>query len=180
MKLDNNLFPQNMAGFAINMVNAVKPEDKGNMQVLTSARARQDGSVDPNQQVTIEQIRKRKPHFPNSQVEVGQSSRPRVTSRILLNKWQRQQEKERYQWLKYQEEKKRYEAERYREEQEEAMREQARAHWGCAFFRHCWNEGLKLPTQNNCPECSDKYIGYRQETANRRPVHERHENLHPN
>jgi hypothetical protein len=85
MKLDNNLFPQNMAGFAINMVNAVKPEDKGNMQVLTSARARQDGSVDPNQQVTIEQIRKRKPHFPNSQVEVGQSSRPRVTSSFSIN-----------------------------------------------------------------------------------------------
>jgi hypothetical protein len=37
-----------------------------------------------------------------------------------------------------------------RKEQEEYMREQERAHWGCAFFRHCWNEGLKLPTQNYC------------------------------
>jgi hypothetical protein len=31
------------------------------------------------------------------------------------------------------------------------MRE--RVNWGCAFFRYCWNEGLKLPTLNNCPEC---------------------------
>jgi hypothetical protein len=63
---------------------------------------------------------------------VGESSKPRVTSRILLNKWQRQQEKERYQKYKYEEEKRRYE-----EEQEEYMREQERAHGGCAFFKHC-------------------------------------------
>jgi hypothetical protein len=30
-------------------------------------------------------------------------------------------------------------------DQEEYMREQERAHWGSAFFRHYWNEGLKLP-----------------------------------
>jgi hypothetical protein len=90
MKLEGNPFPRNVAGFSINMVNVVKSRDKGKMQVLTSTRARQDGSVDPNQQVTIEQIRKRKPHFSNSRIEIGQSSRPRVTSRILLNKWQRQ------------------------------------------------------------------------------------------
>jgi hypothetical protein len=24
-----------------------------------------------------------------------------------------------------------------------------------------WNEGLKLPTLNNCPECNDKYTEYR-------------------
>jgi hypothetical protein len=36
-----------------------------------------------------------------------------------------------------------------RKEQEEYMREQERAHWGCAFFKHYWNEGLKLPTQIN-------------------------------
>jgi hypothetical protein len=89
-----------------------------------------------------------------------------VTSRILLNKWQRQQEKERYKKHKYEEEKQRYEEEEY-------MREQERAHLGCSFFRHCLNEGLKLPTQNNCPECSDRYTEYRQDTHNRRSVHER-------
>jgi hypothetical protein len=91
-----------------------------------------------------------------------------VTSRILLNKWQRQQEKERYQKQKYdEEEKRRYEEEVHRKEREEHVREQERAHWGCAFFRHCWNEGLKLPMLNNCPECSDKYTKYRQDTVNR-------------
>jgi hypothetical protein len=51
--------------------------------------------------------------------------------------------------------------------------------WGCAFFRHCWNEGLKLPTLNNCPECSDKYTEYRQDIVNRRSVHERIGRMHP-
>jgi hypothetical protein len=67
----------------------------------------------------------------------------------------------------------------YKKEQEEYMGEQERAHWGCAFFRHCWNEGLKLPTWNNCPECSDKYTKYSQDTANRRSIHERIGRVHP-
>jgi hypothetical protein len=75
-----------------------------------------------------------------------------VTTCILLNKWQRQQEKERYQKQKYEEEAQRFEEEAHRRRIEEHAREQERAHWGCAFFRHCWNEGLKLPTLNNCSE----------------------------
>jgi hypothetical protein len=177
MKLDGNPFPQNMIGFSINMVNAV--EGKGKVKVLTSEKAKKDGSVDPTRQVTFEQIHKKEPHFLKSQIEMDESSKPRVTSRILLNKWQRQQEKERYQKHKYEEEKRRYEEEMHRKEQEEYMREQERAHWGCAFFRHCWNEGLKLPTQNNCPECSDRYTEYRQYIANRRSVHERIGRVHP-
>jgi hypothetical protein len=74
MKLDGNPFPQNMIGFSVNMVTA---EKKG----------------------TVEQVHKETPHILKSRIEVGESSKskPRVTSRILLNKWQRQQEKERYQ-----------------------------------------------------------------------------------
>jgi hypothetical protein len=52
MKLDGNPFPQNMIGFSINMVNAV--EGKGKMKVWTSEKAKQDGSVDPTRQVTVE------------------------------------------------------------------------------------------------------------------------------
>jgi hypothetical protein len=51
------------------------------------------------------------PRILKSQFEVGGSSKPRVTSRILLNKWQRQQENEHYQKQKYEEEKQRYEEE---------------------------------------------------------------------
>jgi hypothetical protein len=177
MKLDGNPFPQNMIGFSINMVNAVEGQEK--VKVLTSEKAKQDGSVDPTRQVIFEQIHKKEPRFPKSQIEVGESSKPRVTSCILLNKWQCQQERERYQKHKYEEEKRRYEEKMYRKEQEEYMREQERAHWGCAFFRHCWNEDLKLPTQSNCPECSDRYTEYRQDIVNRRSVHERIGRVHP-
>jgi hypothetical protein len=116
MKLDGNPFPQNMIGFSVNMVTA---EEKGKVKVLTSVRAKQDGSVDPAQQGTVEQVHKEVPRILKSQVEVGESSKPRVTSRVLLNKWQRQQEKERYQKQKYEEEKRRYEEEVHRKEREE-------------------------------------------------------------
>jgi hypothetical protein len=175
MKLDGNPFPQNMIGFSVNMVTV---EEKGKVKVLTSAKAKQDGSVDHARQVTFEQVHKEGPRVLKSQIEVGESSRPRVTSRILLNKWQCQQEKEHYQKHKYEEEKRRYEEEAHRKEREEYAREQERAHWGCAFFRHCWNEGLKLPTLNNCPKCNDKYIEYKQDTVNRRSVHERIGRVH--
>jgi hypothetical protein len=99
MKLDGNPFPQNMIGFSVIMVNVV--EEKRKVKVLTSTKAKQDGSVDPARQVTFEQIHKGEPRFLKSQIEVGESSKPRVTSRILLNKWQRQQEKERYQKHNY-------------------------------------------------------------------------------
>jgi hypothetical protein len=106
--LDDNPFPQNMIGFSIGMVTV---EEKGKVKVLTSARAKQDGSVDPAQQVTVEQVHKEVPPILKSKIGVGESSKPkpRVTSRILLNKWHRQQEKERYQKQKYEEEKRRFE-----------------------------------------------------------------------
>jgi hypothetical protein len=40
-----------MISFSVNMVTA---EEKGKVKVLTSARARQDGAVDPARQVTPE------------------------------------------------------------------------------------------------------------------------------
>jgi hypothetical protein len=87
--------------------------------------------------VTVEQVHGEAPRVLESQVEVGESSRtkPRVTTCIVLNKWQRQHEKERYQKQKYEEERRRFEEEARRKELEEYAREQERAHWGCAFFR---------------------------------------------
>jgi hypothetical protein len=112
MKFDGNPFPQNIIGFLVNMVNVAGP--KGKVKVLTSEKAKQGGSVDPARQVTLEQVHKGEPRFLKSQIEVGESSKPRVTSRILLNQWQRQQEKKRYQKHKYEEEKRRYEEEMHR------------------------------------------------------------------
>jgi hypothetical protein len=85
---------------------------------------------------------------------------PHVTSRILLSPWQHQQEKDYWLWLKEEEYKRRYEEERYE-------REQAESHWNCPFFRHGWNEDLKLPTRSNCPECSDQYLEFRQSQTSR-------------
>ena len=50
-------------------------------------------------------------------------------------------------------------------------RTQVESHWNCPFFRHCWNKGLKLPTRNNCPECSEQYWEFWQSQANRRSIH---------
>jgi hypothetical protein len=113
MKLDGHPFPQNMVSFSVNMVTT---EEKGKVKVLTSAKAKQDGSVDPTHQVTLEQVHKEAPHILRSHIEVEESSRskPRVTTGILLNKWQRQQEKERYQKQKYEEEKWRFQEEAHR------------------------------------------------------------------
>jgi hypothetical protein len=160
----------------------VTAEEKGKVKVLTSARAKQGGAVDPARQVTLEQVHREAPRFLKSHVEVEESSKtePKVTTRILLNKWQCQQEKERYQGRRYEDERRRFEEEAPRKELEQYTWEQERAHWGCAFFRHCWNEGLKLPSLRNCPECSDMYSEYRQETVNRRSVHERIGRMHPN
>jgi hypothetical protein len=110
MKLDGHPFPQNMISFSVNMVTA---EEKGKVKVLTSDRARQDGTVDPTRQVTLEQVRKEAPRVLRSHIEVGESSRakPRVTTCILLNKWQRQLEKEHYQKRRHEEEARRREME---------------------------------------------------------------------
>jgi hypothetical protein len=40
-----------MIGFSVNMVTA---EEKGKVKVLTSAKGKQDGSVEPARQVTFE------------------------------------------------------------------------------------------------------------------------------
>jgi hypothetical protein len=82
MKLDGHPFPQNMIGFSVNMVTA---EEKGKVKVLTSARAKQGGAVDPTRQVTFEQVHGEAPRVLKSHVEVGESSRtkpglPRASS----------------------------------------------------------------------------------------------------
>jgi hypothetical protein len=77
MKLDGHPFPQNMIGFSVNMVTA---EEKGKVKVLTSARAKQDGAVDPARQVMLEQVHGEAPRVLKSHVEVGESSRTKPRS----------------------------------------------------------------------------------------------------
>ena len=64
---------------------------KGKTKVLTSAKAKENGLIDPKVQILINEFKKDDKQ--KSQCKQGETSRagalcPRVTSRILLNKWQ--------------------------------------------------------------------------------------------
>jgi hypothetical protein len=56
----------------------VTAEEKGKVKVLTSDRARQDGTVDPTRQVTLEQVHREAPRVLRSHIEVGESSRAKT------------------------------------------------------------------------------------------------------
>ena len=103
MKVDNNPFPGDQ-----NMVDARLL--KGKTKVLTSTKSREAGTVDPEMQISANEYReiKRRCDQQKSRYEQGETSRngvirPRVTSRILLNKWQQQKEKDCQHWLEEQE-----------------------------------------------------------------------------
>ena len=130
--------------------------------MLTSAKAKKDGLIDPKVHVSANEYKKVKQQCDQqkSRYEQGETSRvgamrPCVTSRILLNKWQRQKEKD------YQHRLEEEEYERWCEE-ERYEREQTELYWNCPFFKHYWNEGLKLPTRRNCRECNNQYSEFRQ------------------
>ena len=87
MKVDDNPFPKDH-----NMVDAKL--FKGKTKVLTSSRARETGTVDPEMQISADEYReiKRRRDQQKSRYEQRETlrdgaMRPCVTSRILLNKW---------------------------------------------------------------------------------------------
>ena len=103
MKVDDNLFlgDQNMVDVGI-----LKEKTK----ILTSSKSREAGTVDPKMQISADEYREiRKRHDQQrSRYEQGETSKdgatmPRITSRILLNKWRRQKEKDYQRWLEDQE-----------------------------------------------------------------------------
>ena len=86
--------------------------------------------------------------------------RRRVTSQMLLNKFQRDRER------------------RQRREEEERCEQD---HWRCPFFVYCWEERLTLPLAYDCPGCngqgSRSYMKPRHGDVSykceRTPVHDR-------
>ena len=155
MKVDDNPFPRDQ-----NMVDARLLKRK--TKVLTSAKSRKVETVDPMMQISADEYREIRKHrdqqkirYEQGETSKGGATKPWVTSRILLNKWQRQKKKDYQHWLEEQEYQHQQEKERYE-------RKQAESHWNYPFFRHCWDEGLKLATRNNCPECSEQYWKFRQ------------------
>ena len=100
MKVDDNPFlgDQNMVDAGL---------FKGKTKVLTSTKSKEAGTIDPKMQILADEYReiRRRRAEQKSQYEQGKASeaettKPRVTSRILLNKWQRQKEKDYQHWLK--------------------------------------------------------------------------------
>ena len=100
MKVDDNPFPGDQ-----NMVDARLL--KGKTKVLTSTKPREAGTVNPKMQISADEYReikrhrdKQKSRFEQEETSKEGATKPRVTSRILLNKWQRQKEKDYQRWLK--------------------------------------------------------------------------------
>jgi hypothetical protein len=96
---------------------------------LTSDSAQNKRAVDPKVQVTIADVKGK-----GLLLEEG-DLRPHwpVTSPMPINKFQRRQEKARgrEEWARHNE-----------------------GHWRCPFFKYRWEEGIKLPMVENCPECN--------------------------
>ena len=100
---------------------------KGKTKVLTLAKSREARTVDPKMQISADEYREIRKHHDQqrSQYEQGETSKdgatkPRVISRILLNKWRRQKEKDYQQLLEDQEYQCQLEEERYERKRAES------------------------------------------------------------
>ena len=127
MKVDDNPFLRDQ-----NMVDAGL--FKGKTKVLTSTKSKEAGTVDPKMQISADEYREirrrraeQKSRYEQGKTSKAETTKPRVTSRILLNKWQRQKEKDYQRWLKDQ-------AYQHKLKQEKYEREQAELHWNCPFL----------------------------------------------
>ena len=118
MKVDDSPFPGDQ-----NMVDARLIKKT---KVLTSTKSREAGTVDPKMQISADEykeIRRRcaeqKSRYKQGKTSKAETSKPRVTSRILLNKWQWQKEKDYQHWLEKKEYQRQQEKERYERKQAE-------------------------------------------------------------
>ena len=116
MKVDDNPFlgDQNMVDAGL---------FKGKTKVLTSTKSREAGTVDPEMQILADEYKEirrcraeQKSRYEQRKTSKAETSKPWVTSRILLNKWQRQKEKDYQRWLKDQAYQHQLEEERYERE----------------------------------------------------------------
>src|SRR6185295_2870353 len=116
--------------FATNMVDMARDEGSPQAKILTSSSAKRSGAVDPKAQIAADEVKGKGPMRDD---ERSSAPRRRVTSQMLLNKFQRDRER------------------RQRREEEERCEQD---HWRCPFFVYYWEEGLTLPSVYDCPECN--------------------------
>ena len=125
MKIDQHPFPKNMVD--------VRGKNALQIKVLTSQSAKESGAVDPRAQVSANEAKEKKPQ---DEAECSAAPQKRVTSQMLLNKFQRDCERQQYR-------------------DEAACRNEG--HWRCPFFMYCWEEGPTLLTVDNCTKCNKSY-----------------------
>ena len=99
---------------------------KGKTKVLTSTKPREAGTVNPKMQISADEYReiKRRRDKQKSRYEQGETSKAGATrlwatSRILLDTWHGQKEKDDQRWLEEQEYQCQQEKERYERKQAE-------------------------------------------------------------
>ena len=85
MKIDGYLFPANM-------VDVGKKGNALRTKMLTSQSAKDSGAVDPKAQITAEEAKGKEPQ----QKEESAAPKKKVTSQMLLNKFQHDQERRQY------------------------------------------------------------------------------------
>jgi len=103
--------------FATNMVDIARDKGPSQATILTSSSATKSGTVDPKTQITADEVKGK-----GSQEDAGRSSAPRrrVTSQMLLNKFQRDRERQ-----------------QHREEEERREKD----HWRCPFLSTARKKG---------------------------------------
>ena len=76
--------------FATNMVDVARDECSPQAKILTSSLAKRSGAVDPKAQIAADEVKEK-----SLMKDAGRSSAPRrrVTSQMLLNKFQRDRER---------------------------------------------------------------------------------------
>ena len=76
--------------FTTNIVDVARDEGSPQAKILTSSSAKRSGAIDPKAQIAADEVKEKGP-----MKDVGHSSTPRrrVTSQMLLNKFQRDRER---------------------------------------------------------------------------------------
>ena len=89
MKVDDNPFPGDLNMVDVGLF-------KGKTKVLTPTKSKEAETVDPKIQISADEYReirrcraKQKNRYEQGETSKAETTKPRVTSRILLNKWQR-------------------------------------------------------------------------------------------
>ena len=99
--------------FAINMVDVARDEGSSQDKILTSSSAKKYGAVDPKAQIVANEVKEK---HPMRDAERSSAPRRRLTSEMLLNKFQRDRERR-----------------QCRKEEERCEQD----HWRCPFFVYC-------------------------------------------